>query len=1108
MSYGAGDKSAKTKTVKVRAHTRQVKVRAPVSDVQSSGGDYGIKQAQRFKATPQYQRATRAAYGVSSPAQKRATLSQPMNTPERRTDQLEHARRLQRNDQLAASRAQHDVSTPADLARANRFLAAHPEILHPQHPQHSVDTLATILNAGGKVASAADQVLSGKTTAGLVSGAANAVGAILNAPGAAGTHLADITANALGFKNKVRDPTKNLVRNFGRDLVDIPANAIPSLYVPARTAAQGHPGKAAGMLAQPFIQTAEHPGKSLLEHPLGTALMLTSLRGGDLAAGSLARKVTGRVEERPPGTVPGTTLSTPRRAAKGLIHHQIQRRMDARSPAPVMKPGEIQRRVDEHVAASEDLRRLHRGQAMQAAKTAIGGRKATAATVLAAQNIAKATPEDLLAYHTDLTHEAQHLTGIKLRANKDTRKQIEKAIKTAGPETQARAEAYSKLNVALQDKLAAHGLYDAPQLEKARLIPYAVRNMGAHHDGEKIVDTHGNPISADHIREHMIANGHFTEPAFVTHAPNQRGARNFFVASHEPPKVPGGVRTGEAVKRGSADIHPDVLVEGNARAQGLVDAADRYGAFVKEFAHRGSAGKVLQFQNYKQARRIADELTVNRDGTPRQFAVAMTPVRLNPFLGRKDQLDALLKHTDAHPGDVSPVHQAIHESLGGQGGDEGGWTLVPADAAKRMQEHIKTLGPGPLGKVGNIYGSMFRRAALSTSPRWLTGNTVEAAMRLMVARAGPRSYLTGRRTLKTLEGIDPKAAEEARLRTTGGGHFSLQRRSSVHTSAEQFAGTKLAGVATVLGKFWRAPGPKQLAELWHGYTDFVFNDFNGRIESQFQTVMLGKALRDSPLMSGHVVKLSHKAIQQAAEGLRGTSEQVALGREVDRMYGRYGKFSPGLRRAVAAYTPFIAWTLNATRFLYDVLPRDHPVLTGLLASANQASQEWRKQHGLVIGQSGAVPGFLMGSIPGKGDSHLRISRYTPFGLMDDPTGNVAGLVLPQLSGALQNLQGKDWRGRDLKGPDGGAPTDIQKALAAAQTLIESSIPAVAQADRVSHNPGNLGQKLNKEFNPFVYTKGKQADKEIVVSRGRAPSTAPAFKQLPQLPPLPPLPPIR
>jgi hypothetical protein len=104
-------------------------------------------------------------------------------------------------------------------------------------------------------------------------------------------------------------------------------------------------------------------------------------------------------------------------------------------------------------------------------------------------------------------------------------------------------------------------------------------------------------------------------------------------------------------------------------------------------------------------------------------------------------------------------------------------------------------------------------------------------------------------------------------------------------------------------------------------------------------------------MSDKVIKVSAKAAEDAAKGLKNTDAQVELGRQVDRMYGSYQKFGPGLRNAISTYTPFVSWTINAVNFLYRVLPADHPVLTSLVASANRGDgglpQEARPVPGLL-----------------------------------------------------------------------------------------------------------------------------------------------------------------
>jgi hypothetical protein len=95
-------------------------------------------------------------------------------------------------------------------------------------------------------------------------------------------------------------------------------------------------------------------------------------------------------------------------------------------------------------------------------------------------------------------------------------------------------------------------------------------------------------------------------------------------------------------------------------------------------------------------------------------------------------------------------------------------------------------------------------------------------------------------------------------------------------------------------------------------------------------------------MSDKLRKLSKQAMNEAVENKLSLRTMDALGREVDRMYGQYSKFSPGLKRLVAHETPFIAWYRNAVNFIYKTMPRDHPIVTTLINSADSATEEWRK----------------------------------------------------------------------------------------------------------------------------------------------------------------------
>lgn len=914
-----------------------------------------------------------------------------------------------------------------------------------------------------------------------------------------------------------------VLRRAVEDLINFPAQAIPSLYVPAAAAVEAVQGRPArltqlrkdiaksdplyalgtGQFGKALHLAGQHPGFTALEiagakgavgRGVGAALRHAPLEAAQ-RAGSTARVPrvtpgTGLVEKRvysPDVVTKATQVVVDRGQSKRAAALRKQAdRVEAVAPRravelrgqadrvdpTIMRPRERRRRVDERMAVNEGVRRQNRGKAVSEAQHAITGVEVvrgtpaerarivsanrrtrvepSAATVVAVQNIAKATPAGLRKYRDEIAAEHSGLSRAGQHANRELRNQLDKAIAGDLSGVQGAAERYAREVIGPRTQaLVDRGMLPAGAAERAPLIPYAARNMGAVHDGARLVSKDGSELSNSAIREHMVEHGH-EEPGYVTQAPGQRGARNFFMRSTEPPRAGSMARTGAATRQGTFDAHPDVLVEGAARAQGLVDAFDGFQRTVGEFAHRGDSGRIRVLPTKARADRAASEISAV---TGTQFRA----VRVNPFGGRAEQLQQMLDRADAQgdlPGAVHPVAEAIQSAVRGEDGS-GPWALIPADVAARVDEHMKLIGNTTGGKALQLVSSAFRRTVLATSPSWLTGNVAEAAVRSLIGRVGIQSWRTGRKVMRELERTDPVAAQELAARALAGGHFALADKAHVRRGAEQFDGTGAQAAARALGAFWRAPGPKQLAGAWHHYTDWVFRAVNGRIESQFQTAMLGKAIHRSDLMSGMLLKTADHAVAEAARGLTNTAAQVHFARELNAMYGKYDAFSPTMRKWINGPTPFIAWTRNALNFVYHVLPRDHPALTAAIASAEQVEAQWRKDRGLDLFGAGMLPPFLQGSIPLSGGRHERVSRYTPFGL-GDPAETLGGLLLPQASGVVAAFKGQDWKGKKLVKADGSPADAIDKFWAAAQAFGESTIPVLAKAVQVAQKgPGSL-----------------------------------------------------
>jgi hypothetical protein len=565
-----------------------------------------------------------------------------------------------------------------------------------------------------------------------------------------------------------------------------------------------------------------------------------------------------------------------------------------------------------------------------------------------------------------------------------------------------------------------------------------------------------------------------TEPAYIGQAPNRRAASSYFVNTAKPQAITPSGFTGKSVQEGLGNLGPGVPREDYVRAQGLVTAAERFQKMIRDVAVRrdpqiledasGEITKeadfpqVLTLKSKRAAQAMADDLNEKYpDHKVTPVKIALDANQQKRFLDEAN--------SDEHMGEL--VQSAIQDALEGKG-NNGTWALMPKDYVDEAAKYLNVNKP-----IARMFGSQFRRTVLGLSLPWMVGNIGEASLRSALERSGPRSYYTGKMVLKHLKETDPDTWKELQIRAAGGGHYGIQRSSGIYTSTEHLDAAsrpvRALADAIVALKNNKVTGPpaRGAGRVWDAWTDLVFNKVNSRIESQFQTAMMGKAIREQ-LMSDKLFKLSKKAMSEAVDGKLDVRTVDMLGREVDRMYGQYSKFNPTIRKMVAHETPFIAWYLNAVRFIYKTLPRDHPVVTSVIAGAYEATEEWRKDQALGLFLEGHLPYFLQGSVPNKG-GHLRI-RYTPFSVMDDPLGSTASLVFPQFKTIILNLMGKDWKGDDLKGYDSN---QLIGAVEAVKSLSEGLIPGLSHISRYSQTregESDLDRFRRGVGDPFLNTK--------------------------------------
>lgn len=595
--------------------------------------------------------------------------------------------------------------------------------------------------------------------------------------------------------------------------------------------------------------------------------------------------------------------------------------------------------------------------------------------------------------------------------------------------------------------------------------------------GKRVVAINHHDIEAD-----MRARGH--DPAnvsFVTQAP--RGLRGAFNTRWYPRKGLGTDRTKtmEATRLGLYDTHPKSLHENAGRLQQAIAADENFVHGVQQVMLTTPDHPDGAFATPAKAREAIEAMKYTKDGERIPGIPEMRVIRLVPFGTDKARanLHYMLDHGDEEGfvtrGGVThhPISEAIRSAVDENAADgPGPYGVVPDAWARRIEAHAdvyKSSSPALRALT-----SMFRHTVLPLSLPWLIGNVTEAALRAVIQ--DPRlikNIRTFRAVYQALKKVDPD--EAGRLHDIlGTGHFGMAEASNVHTSLEQFAGRRYEPVARAFAQLRSRPGVGTAMDAYRAWTHWVFEGVNAHLEIPFKEAMAGHHLRK--VLGPEAEANSAEALAEALRGKKGTNAQVRLADDVRRAYGQYEAFGPTARKYITLYSPFMAWSINAIKFLGQVLPKDHPALTAAIAAADRATEQWRKDNGLQEGEKGAVPAFLMGSIPLPGGGHLRIARYTPFGFFSDPGGSIAGMVLPQYSGAIAGLQGQKWTGEPLS-HDG--VTEGQKFGYAGTQLLESHIPFIGLIQGIvgrgasATHPASIPKSLAGYENPFKTTGAKK-----------------------------------
>lgn len=608
------------------------------------------------------------------------------------------------------------------------------------------------------------------------------------------------------------------------------------------------------------------------------------------------------------------------------------------------------------------------------------------------------------------------------------------------------------------DPVAAAGERAYEEVQKAH--QYA--NNQRHHE---TLDANGDPLSTEQIVAHMVehapetgihidpATGLPDEISMVTQKPprerDERQANYAGNASEAPRGIHGPRYTGKAQEEGTFDPSYEQAELQAVRSQTL---ADRFKGFYRIFDKVGIRkpdGKAWENS------RDANDVIAN----PENYGVTLPPikggyvaVRLAELGATKETLnhvknigqDRLQEGLDPSKSIEGQTNDAITRALG-EG--DGPTVIVPRAVMERLRMHNQALYT--FEKIGQGLTGAFKSAVLPTSVSWFTGNAIDNwIIRTFGTGIGPTDIRAGKAFKDIIRDVNSEdvanyAIESMLPGTLVGSH----PRTQVHRDASSFEGSFVEPVVKGIHDVLEKPGVRNIASLWRKYRDGMFE-----LDSKFfeQTPQYGQLAKVARKELGYTRKQFLRAVQAGepaiidlAKGFRNTDAVNHYAREIEKVFGNWGKNGPAARRFLSTWAPFWMWGRSALKFAMITLPRDHPALTGIIAGMEQMTREERQKLGFDFNAEEPLPNWLQGSIPdpfGGAGGVAKLTNLTTFGTFADPTGFASQLAFPTVSAGVLAGMGLDWKLDELRRADGRPATPLEKAKAALFGTAEAYIP--------------------------------------------------------------------
>jgi hypothetical protein len=684
-----------------------------------------------------------------------------------------------------------------------------------------------------------------------------------------------------------------------------------------------------------------------------------------------------------------------------------------------------------------------------------------------------------------------NLKPTELAANRELRDLLDRAENSADPvKVFASADQIAPFLNELQKVAVEKGLFSPEQVARRAEMPRAIVHEGARYGrpeelvadvpppARQLLSERGEPISTEEL---VARRGDVPQPATITQRRATRATarsdfwRDWFSYGRQHP---GQKRfTGETTRKGTAANNAEALRRQAHHVNTLIQSANNYDTFASSVG----AAMPENITKAAQARELLQEIEQLRADGMSQAEInrvtgldlpdaPLTVLRRSPYAAKGDQLERIVDEQGLEtPGVVSAddlTQNALAENarniereatpeelaLAAERGDSP-FMLAPAEAADRMFKQMQPYGP--MEKLLQQGGQMWKMAILPTSPNWYVGNAADNFIRTALAGIGPGSYLKGRRFAKAL------GKENLQAIVTGAGMESVGR-TRVHRDLSQLtaeAGNAEKGLWTAAHVLRNTPGIKQIGDLYRGYANAMVH-YNALFTEVLPAYgALGKEVsREFQALTGKqlsALRAMPDAYADLAKRFRdgGYGKNVQYQRAVEEVYGNWGKNSPAFRRFLVDFAPFAMWSRAAVRYVWLTLPAHHPIQQGMIAAAAQMTDEERKKLGLDIYAQNPVRPFQQGALPaGPGTLYGNLPRFTSGGYFGNLWGNIGGQALGPAMGVLQGLMGRDWRGY----PVPGLENHPEKILANAVLVgAESFVPFLPQVR--SATSGGIGK---------------------------------------------------